>query len=366
MISMIMRFFVTNADDFSSSHVRKMYAIVCSVTGICFNIILCIGKLVAGTMSGSVAITADGLNNLADAGTSLVLIFGFLFAGFGAGRKHPFGHGRIEWLMGLFTSIAVIFMGLELARMSWESIKSPTPLTFKFEILIILIFSIAIKVYMFFYNKRIGKKIDSAAMGATAADSLSDVIATMAVLISMLISHFTSFQIDGWCGILVSFFIMYAGCKEAGDTIDRIIGKAPAPQLLADIQKIVGAYPQVLGIYNLIIHDYGFGRRIISLHIEGSPESNVEEFHKISEKIAYKLYEKLGCVCNVQIDFIISDIEIIKPLFNKILNMVQNIDPNILIENFRITKNQDYESIFLDVLLSVKQQALEGKIQDNI
>jgi len=360
IIPKLVKLFVKEPDNPSSPSMRQKYAIVCSEIGICLNIVLCVGKLMAGITSGSVAIMADGFNNLADAGGALISMFGFLFAGIGASQKHLFGHGRIEWLIGLFTSFTVIYMGIELIKISWEAISSPSPVIFDIKIFAVLFFAIIIKLYMYYYNKKIGRQIDSSAMRAVAVDSFSDAIATAVVLLSMVVSRFTSIHaLDGWCGIMVSICIIYAGYKTAIETINRIIGVSPEPKILAEVREIVDRYPQIIGIYNPIVHDYGLGQMIMSMHIEADAAVSTDKFQVVSEEIAYELYEKLGCSCTIQMDFIVTDEKDRQEIYARLFPALEHIHADIEVETLRILKNESYKSIVLDLLLPVQLQKMD-------
>lgn len=286
---------------------RKAYGILCGAVGIAFNILLFLGKFFAGTLSGSIAITADAFNNLSDAGSSFVTLLGFQLAGQKADSSHPFGHGRIEYLSGLGVAMLILLMGVELAKSSLKKILHPQPVDSSLLVIVILCVSIGVKLYMFLYNRRLGKKLNSAAMQATALDSLSDSVATSAVLLATLAGHFTDLMIDGWCGILVAAFILWSGFSAAKETIDPLLGTPPTHEFVEKIRDLVMAHQGILGLHDLIVHDYGPGRVMISLHAEVSASENVLELHDEIDNVEKELRERLGCEAVIHMDPIITD-----------------------------------------------------------
>ena len=268
MITILSGLFIKNRDQFGNSDVRRAYGMLCSIVGIALNVFLFAGKYLAGVISGSIAITADAFNNLSDAGSSFISLVGFKFSGMKADADHPFGHGRIEYVSGFGVSMVIILMGIELFKTSIEKIFHPEPVETGALAVGILVVSICVKGYMCFYNRTVGKKIQSETMKATAMDSMSDSIATTAVLISMAVAHVTGISIDGWCGCLVACFVLYAGFGAAKDTLNPLLGEPLSREFVNEIRTIVMAHPEILGIHDLVVHDYGPGRRMISLHGE--------------------------------------------------------------------------------------------------
>ena len=269
MISLLARLFL-KTEGRDEAALRKEYGILCGAVGIALNVLLFAGKFFAGTLSGSIAITADAFNNLSDAGSSFVTLLGFQLAGQKPDSDHPFGHGRIEYLSGLAVSMLILLMGFELAKSSLDKILHPAPVDSSWLVIAILCVSIAVKLYMSFYNRSLGKKLNAPAMLATAADSLSDSVATTAVLIATLVGRFSGLMIDGWCGILVAAFILWSGFNAAKDTINPLLGTPPTHEFVDQIKHLVMAHPAIIGIHDLIVHDYGPGRVMISLHAEVS------------------------------------------------------------------------------------------------
>lgn len=268
MIELLARWCIPDRDNVTSPSVRRAYGTLCGIVGIALNILLFAGKFFAGQLSGSIAVTADAFNNLSDAGSSAVTLLGFRLAGRKPDTDHPFGHGRIEYISGLAVAGLILLMGVELAKSSVDKILHPEEVTFSLLALGILAASVCVKLYMWLYNRRIGKKIKSAAMEATAMDSLSDTAATAAVLLAMLIGRWTGLAVDGYVGLVVALFILCSACKAAKETLSPLLGQAPDPELVQEIRDIVMAHSTVQGIHDLVVHDYGPGRCMISLHAE--------------------------------------------------------------------------------------------------
>ncbi len=253
MVALLSKWFIKDRENYSDPAVRRAYGTLCSMVGIFLNILMFAGKYIAGVISKSISITADAFNNLSDAGSSIITLFGFRLSGKAPDHDHPFGHGRIEYLSGLGVSIAIVVMGFELMKSSVEKIIHPEPIEASFLAGGIMVASILIKVYMAVYNRKIGKKIDSAAMKSVAADSLSDTVSTVVVLISMIVSHFTSINIDAYAGILVAALILYTGITSARDTVSPLLGNPPSHEFVQHIQETVLKQEHIVGIHDLIV-----------------------------------------------------------------------------------------------------------------
>ncbi|MBP5245571.1 MAG: cation transporter, partial [Clostridia bacterium] len=316
MITLLSKIFIKDNKNYSDASVRSSYGVLCGAVGILLNVFLFAIKFFAGIISKSVAVTADAFNNLSDAGSSVIALFGFKLASQKPDKDHPFGHGRFEYISGLFVSAAIIIMGVELVKTSFDKIINPETLTITPIAFIILIISVAVKFYMSVYNKNIGRKIRSSAMEAISADSLSDMLATSVVIISMLVSRFTSFQIDGYCGMAVAFFIIFAGFRSAKETISPLLGQVPDKEFVSDIEKTVMSYPEIVGIHDLIVHDYGPGRVMISLHAEVDENSNLLEIHDVIDNVEKHLSEKFGCNTVIHMDPVSTSDDTVKRLKN--------------------------------------------------
>ena len=350
MISLLARLFI-KTDGQSPAAVRKAYGILCGAVGIGFNVLLFLGKFFAGTISGSIAITADAFNNLSDAGSSFVTMLGFQLAGQKPDSDHPFGHGRIEYLSGLAVSLLILLMGFELGRSSVEKILHPEPVDSSPLVIVILCVSIAVKLYMTFYNRRLGKQLNSAAMEATGMDSLSDSVATSAVLLATLVGHFTGLMIDGWCGILVAAFILWSGFNAAKDTLNPLLGMPPTPEFVEEIRQIVMAHKSILGIHDLIVHDYGPGRVMISLHAEVSASASVLDLHDEIDNVEKELQDTLGCHAVIHMDPIVIDDGITQETRERVAALVRCIDDQISIHDFRMVAGPTHTNVIFDAVV---------------
>lgn len=364
MISLLARLFIKQSGD--EQAVRKAYGILCGAVGIGFNVLLFIGKFFAGTLAGSIAITADAFNNLSDAGSSFVTLLGFQMAGQKPDSEHPFGHGRIEYLSGLAVSMLILLMGVELAKSSLQKILHPEPVDSSPVVIAILCVSIAVKLYMFSYNRRLGRKLNSSAMEATSMDSLSDSAATLAVLIATLVGHFTGLMIDGWCGILVAAFILWSGFNAAKDTLDPLLGTPPTREFVTQIRDIVMAHKSILGIHDLIVHDYGPGRVMISLHAEVSASENVLELHDEIDNVEKELREKLGCEAVIHMDPIVTDDGITEETRQRVAALVHCIDDEINIHDFRMVVGPTHTNVIFDAVVPFKFRLTDAEVREKI
>lgn len=364
MVSLLARFFIKDRNNVSSPAVRQAYGILCGAVGIALNIILFAGKFFAGILSNSIAVTADAFNNLSDAGSSLITLVGFKMAGQKPDPNHPFGHGRIEYLSGLFVSIAILIMAFELIRSSFDKIIHPQAIDFSPLTIIILLVSITVKIYMALYNKAISRKINSAAMNATAMDSLSDTLATTVVLIATVIGHYTNLLIDGYCGVLVGLFILYAGYSAAKDTISPLLGQPPQPEFVKNVETIVTGYEHVLGIHDMIVHDYGPGRVMLSLHAEVPADGNMLVLHDMIDNIEHQLHDELGCEAVIHMDPVIINDSQTNELKNKVDELLKSTYPEIHFHDFRIVKGPTHVNIIFDIVIPFDYAKNDEEVTD--
>lgn len=365
MITVLSKIFLANRD-ITDDNNRKAYGSLCGIVGIFLNIMLFVIKYIAGAVSGSVAIVADAFNNLSDAGSSFITLVGFIFSGKRPDYDHPFGHGRFEYVSGFVVSIVIILMGLELVKSSFEKIIHPEPVEDSTVAIIILIISILVKIYMCFYNRTIGKKISSAAMVATATDSLSDSIATTVVLISIFVTKFLSINVDGYCGVLVALFILYAGFNAAKDTISPILGKAPEPEFVRKIEDMVLAHTEVIGVHDLVVHDYGPGRVMISLHAEVDGDGNIFELHDAIDRIENELSEKLDCEAVIHLDPIETNNDEITRVKKLVLEKLKEINENISIHDFRMVTGNTHTNLIFDVVIPYEMKEDNNYLKEEI
>ena len=365
MISLLARLFL-KTEGRDEAALRKEYGILCGAVGIALNVLLFAGKFFAGTLSGSIAITADAFNNLSDAGSSFVTLLGFQLAGQKPDSDHPFGHGRIEYLSGLAVSMLILLMGFELAKSSLDKILHPAPVDSSWLVIAILCVSIAVKLYMSFYNRSLGKKLNAPAMLATAADSLSDSVATTAVLIATLVGRFSGLMIDGWCGILVAAFILWSGFNAAKDTINPLLGTPPTHEFVDQIKHLVMAHPAIIGIHDLIVHDYGPGRVMISLHAEVSASENVLELHDEIDNVESELREKLGCEAVIHMDPVVTDDGITEETRERVAALVHCIDDAINIHDFRMVAGPSHTNVIFDAVVPYGFRLTDSEVEEKI
>lgn len=351
MIEFLARVFIRHRDGLSPSALRQAYGQLCGAVGIGLNLLLFVGKLFAGTISGSIAITADAFNNLSDAGSSLVTLLGFRLAGRKPDPEHPFGHGRMEYISGLAVAGLILLMGVELGKSSLKKILSPEEIVSSPLVLAILAVSVAVKLYMFYYNRSIGRKIKSAAMSATATDSLSDAVSTTAVLIATLVGQFTGLNIDGWVGLLVALFILFSAYKAAKETLSPLLGQTPDPEFVDRIEQIVLSYPEVLNVHDLIVHDYGPGRMMISLHAEVSADGDLLQLHDVIDNAEHRLKKELGCMAVIHMDPIITNDAHTDALRMAVAEKVKAIDPRLTIHDFRTVPGSTHTNLIFDVVV---------------
>ena len=347
MVTLLAKIFIQEKND--QTKIREEYGVLCGVVGILFNVLLFAGKFLAGTISHSIAITADAVNNLSDAGSSIVTLAGFKLAGTKPDPEHPFGHGRIEYISGLVVAAAILLMAYELIRDSVGKIVHPEETEFSGLIVVILVLSILVKLYMYFYNHTIGKKLDSAAMQATAIDSLSDTCATTAVLAATLIGHFTGLHIDGWCGVLVGVFILYAGISAAKETLNPLLGQPPAEDFVMQIDRIVMSHPEICGIHDLIVHDYGPGHQFASLHIEFPAETDPLKAHDVIDNIENDFIKRDGLQVTIHYDPIVTTDAAVGVLRTRLMEKARQLDPCLSIHDLRIVPGDTHTNVLFDL-----------------
>lgn len=349
MVSLLIKKFVP--DSLSPENIRTRCGLLCGAAGIFFNILLFIIKLIAGMIACSISITADAFNNLSDAGSSAVTLCGFWWSGRDADEEHPFGHGRIEYISGILISVLIILVGVELLKSSAEKIISPTPLVFNRYVVIILVISISIKLYMAFYNSKIGKKINSATLGAAASDSISDCFATGAVLLSSVFMYFTDIKIDGYVGVAVSLLVTWTGIKSVIETSQPLLGSAPDPEFVNEIDRIVRQNPETFGVHDLVIHDYGPNKVFVSLHMEVDGSKDIYELHDAVELVEMEISEKLGCEVIIHMDPLDVNNPKLKTIYSYIKDKAKEIDDSLKIHDMRMVTGPTHTNIIFDVVL---------------
>lgn len=349
MISLLVKLFYGEMDMSDEKAVRRAYGTACSGAGIGFNVLLFAGKLIAGMLSGSVAIVSDAFNNLSDAGSSIISLVGFKLSNKKSDPQHPFGHGRLEYISGLCVSFLIILMGVELGKASIEKIIEPAQVKFSLLTAAILAASILVKLYMALYNSRIGKRLNSVTMKAMAKDSLSDAVATSVVLMSMIVAKLADIAIDGYCGVVVAAFILFTGITAARDTISPLLGQKPDSEFIEEVMRIVNAHKEIIGTHDLVVHDYGPGRLMITLHAEVDADMDILVAHDAVDNIENELREKLGCSAVVHMDPIVTDDVETNATREEIKRVVSNIDSRMTIHDFRMVPGPTHTNVIFDV-----------------
>ena len=351
MIRMLAAIFIPDRENTAAPAVRRAYGVLCSAVGIALNILLFAAKYVAGVLSGSIAITADAFNNLSDAGSSIITLIGFRLAGKKPDKDHPFGHGRIEYVAGLIVSMLILLMGFELGKSSVEKIISPEPMESGLLPLLILGASVLVKLYMFLYNRATARRIDSAAMLATAKDSISDAVSTLVVLAAALVARFTGAQIDGWCGLLVAAMIFYTGISSAHDTVSPLLGEPPTKEFIDSIAGYIGEFPQIVGIHDLVVHNYGPGRCMISVHAEVPADGDILELHDLIDNVERGLGEKLGCDAVIHMDPVTVNDEKVDALRREVSALAGTLGEGVSIHDFRMVEGPSHTNLIFDLVL---------------
>lgn len=351
MTKLLISLFVKNSDNVTDAKVRSAYGTLGGMVGIICNLLLFAGKFFAGIITGAISITADAFNNLSDAASSIITLIGFYIAGKPADEDHPFGHGRMEYVSGLIVSLAILLMGFELLKSSIEKIIHPENITFQIISVVILIVSILVKFWMAVFNKSIGNRIQSEAMNATATDSLNDCISTAAVLGGMLIFYFLGYNLDGIIGVLVACFVLWGGYGAIKDTLNPLLGELPDPQLVDNIEDMVMRHDMVIGVHDMIVHDYGPGRRIVSLHAEVPYTVDIMKAHDMIDHIEMRLMQEYQCEATIHMDPVVTDDEETTKTKEKIQTLIDQYDKTLSIHDFRMVTGKTHTNVIFDLVV---------------
>lgn len=365
MTNLLIKLFI-GKENTDSPRIRKKYGFLSGLTGIALNICLFIGKLLAGIFSGSISVIADAVNNLSDAGSSIVNMVGFRIANTPPDREHPFGHGRAEYISGLVISFIIILMGFELIQSSFEKIFNPEMPKISVFTFIILTASVLVKLWLFLFNRKLGKIINSVALKAVAADSISDVLATVAVIAGMLVCYFFKVNIDGYSGLIVAVFIIISGIKTSRESLSPLLGQMPDREMAKNIQNCACGYNGVIGIHDLIIHNYGAGTSFVSFHAEVDSAMSLPLAHELIDRIEEDFKEKFGCFVTIHIDPVdIEDGETVS-LCEQVKDIVKNIDPALSIHDFRVLKGSSGRSVIFDLALPYSYKLSDIQVKDMV
>lgn len=351
MKNFLLRIFVKDYANTQNPAVRTRYGTLAGWVGIFCNLLLFAGKLIVGTLCKSVSITADAANNLSDASSSVVTLIGFRLAGKPADPEHPYGHDRMEYLSGLVVAAMILLIGVELVKTSVARILTPEPVSFSLAMVLVMLGSIAVKFWMAAFNRSLGKAIDSATLAATAADSRNDVISTAAVLLACLAGKLFDVMIDGWIGLAVALFIIWSGIGIAKDTVDPLLGCAPDGELMRKITAMLLAQPKVLGVHDLMIHDYGPGRRFASAHVEMDYREDVLDAHELIDELERQVRCELLVELVIHYDPIVTDDEELRAVREKVQAILKKADASIAIHDFRMVRGRAHTNVIFDMVI---------------
>ena len=366
MIGLLSKIFIKNRDDVKNPEVRHAYGVMMSIIGIVANVALSAVKLVFGTLCGSISVTADAMNNLSDAGSQIISLISFKISSKPADRDHPFGHARIEYVASMIVSFLVLLVGIELLGESVKKIIEPVRSEFGTAVMIALGISVAVKLWLGISGKRVAKRIGSSVVAATASDSISDALATSAVLVSALISRFTGFQTDAYMGVAVSVIIFIAGIKILNETKNSILGSPPEPEVVEAIANITREYPDILGIHDMVVHNYGPGNTIASLHAEVDGSKNVYLIHDMIDNVEKRLYSELGVRATIHMDPIVVDDERVSELRALTLETVKSVDTRISIHDFRFVEGVTHSNLIFDINVPFEIKLSDRELCDDI
>lgn len=372
MTNFLLRRFVPDYQNTADPAVREKYGNLAGIVGIVCNVLLFVGKLLAGTLCGSVSVTADAVNNLSDASSSLVTLLGFRLAARPADEKHPYGHARMEYLSGLAVAVMILVIGVELVKSSVQKILHPETVEFSVLTAAVLTGSILLKLWMALFDRRLGKKISSAALIAAAADSRSDVIATGAVLLACVIGRLTGLMIDGWAGLLVALFILWSGVGVVKDTVDPLLGAKPDEALVRAIAYLMTSHVDILGFHDLMVHDYGPGRRFASVHAEIDHRIDPLIAHEILDEIERQAKRELHVDLVIHYDPVVTDDPEIAAVRTRVLQIMHGLDPRLSLHDFRMVSGSHHVNVIFDMVIPPEdaqtaeqlRRQIEAQLQD--
>ena len=366
MHTILIKQFIKDYENTSDLKVREAYGTLGSITGIIVNIILAIAKYFAGIISGSISVTADAINNLSDAGSSIISLIGVKLSAKPADKGHPYGHGRVEYISALAVSFVVLLMGIELFKSSVDKIINPVPVKFNILSLVILAVSILAKLWLGFFNKKLGEKINSAPMMAVMKDSFSDCLATGVALASIIVSAFSDISIDGYLGVIVAGFIFLAGFNILRETMADLLGKPADKEFTEMIEKKILSNDKIVGVHDMIIHDYGPGRKFASAHAEVSSLEDIMEIHDIIDLAERDIMNEFGLIISIHTDPIVTDDERINSLKDMTNNIVKEISDEMSIHDFRVVDGPTHTNLIFDLIIPHKFHLSNEEIRKTI
>ena len=370
MTKFLIKLFIKDKGNTKNQEVRGKYAMLSSITGIVVNILLSVFKLIIGIFANSISIISDALNNVSDAGSSIVTMVGFKLSQKKVDADHPWGHGRMEYITGFFVDILILLVGFELLKSSVDKIIHPELPNINNITIILLVVAILAKLWLFVFYRKIAKTIDSAAIKGTAYDSISDSISTLAVLVSAFVAKFAKISIDGYVSLLVSMFILFTGYKAIKEIIDLLLGQKPDPEFVKQIEEFAMKYETIEGIHDIMVHDYGPGRKIVSFHAEVPANSDISRAHDIIDQMEQDIFENFGCITTVHMDPIVVDDEEINQMRSFVENIVKEINEEFSIHDFRMTDGGERVNLIFDLVITsdknINVEEIISKVQEEI
>lgn len=366
MTDLLINLFVKDKEKVKEPRVRAGYAMLSTITGIIVNLVLSAGKILIGIFSGSMSIVSDGLNNITDAGSSVVTMIGFKMSQKKMDKDHPWGHGRMEYISAFIVDLLIILVGIELFQTSIDKIRNPITPNVSTITIVLLVIAILAKLWLFLFYRKIAKRIDSSAVQATAYDSISDTASTFVVLLSILITKFTGYNIDGYVSVLVAGFILFTGLKAVKEIIDLLLGAKPDPEFIKQVEEFTKNYPEIIGLHDIMVHDYGPGRKIMSFHAEVPANSNIEQAHDVIDQLENDIYQEFSCITTIHMDPIVIDNEEINQMKNIAEEIVKQVVPGGTIHDFRITDGGQRINMIFDLVLPFEEAKRNEEIEKQI
>ncbi len=364
MTSLLLKLFVKDYEKTNDSNVREKYGTLGGLVGIIVNMIIAAAKLIIGSFSGSISITADAVNNFSDAGSSIITLIGFKMANKPADEDHPYGHGRIEYISGFIVAFIVLIFGVELMKSSVDRIINPSEITYSIWAIVVLVLSIIGKIWLGLFNRKLGKAINSTAMTAVFTDCISDSGATAVTIISMLLAHFAKINIDGILGVIVAVIIIIAGINIIRDTLNPLLGQAPDKELVNDIAETVLSFDKVVGIHDLVLHNYGSTKTFGSIHVEVPANENVLVVHEIMDNIELEIKKKFGVDIVAHTDPIETDNKLVEDNRKFIINIINSIDEKLTIHDFRLVSGPTHTNLIFDIVLPYTSKITESEVKN--
>ncbi len=366
MHTIVIKLFIRDSENTTDTRVRTAYGTLGSITGIVTNILLAVLKYIAGLLSGSISVTADAINNLSDAGASIISLIGVKLSAKPADKGHPYGHGRVEYISALAVAFLVLLMGIELFRSSIDKILNPVPVKFNVLSLCILIFSILAKLWLGFFNKKLGEKINSAPMMAVMKDSFSDCLATGVAAVAIIVSAFSDINIDGYLGIIVACFIFIAGFNILRETMNSLLGSPAEKEFVDEITDKILSYDKIVGVHDMIIHDYGPGRKFASAHAEVPSNEDIMEIHDIVDLIERDILNEYGMIISIHMDPIVVDDEKINALRQMTTDIVTELCDEMSIHDFRVVDGPTHTNLIFDLIIPHKYHLSNDEVRKEI